>query len=401
MDNKEFQEMLGRVKAGIKDRYGEGREDYRQAYYAAREMQGLDTEDARIKTTLATNPTFVMARDLAGTSEPIYKGQREERGMGLSEDKATRAGQIIGTIGNDLTQDSTRGLWWLLNAPQATGNVVNEYALSKAQPDLFKHDNTDVAVPVMDNGKPKVYEKQEFTDINRQKYNAAVEAGLISKEGIKRKGVGSKDGKFTKRRYNPGDVAALAIPTGVAINAGLGLLNPLGGSGGYTAAIPDAEDPTKAANPLLEVAAKYILGRTGNLLPYDEFSEVRPDVSREDYNKYKAFKYDKKEDWNPLDGDFTVLAGAVKGTAEGIHGPEVQFLGRSLPVTTTLIPYLGALAGGVAGVRGKRPIKGGLIGGFGGLAAGAGAGIIAEEVRRRAVSNASQLEGGNAEGYLR
>ena len=79
----------------------------------------------------------------------------------------------------------------------------------------------------------------------------------------------------------------------------------------------------------------------------------------------------------------------------------MQFLGRSLPVTTTLIPYLGALAGGVAGVRTKRPIKGGLIGGFAGLAAGAGTGIIAEEIRRRAVSNASQLEGGNAEGYLR
>ena len=63
MDMQEFQDMLGRVKAGFKDRYGEGREDYRQAYYAARELQGLDPEDARIKTTLATNPTFVMARD--------------------------------------------------------------------------------------------------------------------------------------------------------------------------------------------------------------------------------------------------------------------------------------------------------------------------------------------------
>ena len=401
MDKQEFQEMLERVKSGFKDRYGEGREDYRQAYYAARELQGLDPEDARIKTTLATNPTFVAARDLAGTAEPIYQGQRAERGMALSDDRATRIGQIGGTIANDLTQDSTRGLWWLLNAPQATGNVINEYALSKAQPDLFAHDNTDLAVPVMDQGSPKVYEKQEYTDANRQKYDAAVAAGLISKEGVKRKGVGSKDGMFTKRRYNPGDVAALAIPTGVAINAGLGLLNPLGGSGGYSAAIPDAEDPTKAANPILEVAAKYILGRTGNLLPYEEFSQVRPDVSREDYNRYKAFKYDKKEDWNPLDGDFTVLAGAVKGTSEGIHGPEVQFLGRSLPVTTTLIPYLGALAGGVAGVQTKRPIKGGIIGGLAGLAAGAGAGIIAEEIRRRAVSNANQLEGGNAEGYLR
>ena len=85
---------------------------------------------------------------------------------------------------------------------------------------------------------------------------------------------------------------------------------------------------------------------------------------------------------------------------EGIHGPELQFLGRSLPATTTLVPYLGALAGGVAGVRTRRPIKGGLIGGFGGLAAGTGVGLVAEELRRRASSNQVQMEGGNAEQYL-
>lgn len=412
MDMQEFQDMLGRVKAGFKDRYGEGREDYRQAYYAARELQGLDPEDARIKTTFATNPTFVTARDLFADafpnapdrlkSEPIYKGQREERGMKLSDDMATRIGQIGGTIGNDLTQDSTRGLWWLLNAPQATGNVINEYALSKAQPDLFAHDTTELSVPVMDNGKPKTYDKQEYTEANRLKYQAALDAGLISPEGVKRKGVGSKDGVFTKRRFDPGDVAALAVPTGVAINAGIGLLNPFGGSGGYSAVLPSKEDPSKTENALLEVAAKYILGRTGNLLPYDEFSQHRPDVSQGDYNRYKAFKYDKETDLNLFDdGKVTLPTGVAKFTTEGIHGPELQFLGRSLPATTTLVPYLGALIGGVAGVRTKRPIKGGLIGGFTGLAAGAGTGIIAEEIRRRAVSNVSQLEGGNAEQYLR
>lgn len=392
--------FLDKLKAGFKDRYGEGREDYRQAYYAAREMQGKDPEDARINTTLATNPTFVTARDLVGKSEPIYRGQREERGMSLSNDRATKTGQVLGTIANDLTQDSSRGLWWLLNAPQATANVVNEWALSQANPDLFAHDNTGVQMPVMADGKPKVYDKQEYTEENRKKYEAARAQDLISAEGIKRKGVGQKEGNLTKRRFNPGDVAALGIPTGIAINAGLGLLNPLGGSGGYTAAIESKEDPTKTANPLLEVAAKYILGRTGNLLPYDEFTKYRPDVDKGDYNRYKAFKYDKKEDWNPLDGDVTLLAGALKGTTEGIHGPEVQMLGRSMPLTTTITPFLGALAGGVAGVQGRRPIKGGLIGGMTGLAAGGVTGIIAEELRRRVSSNANQLEGGNAEMYL-
>jgi hypothetical protein len=252
----------------------------------------------------------------------------------------------------------------------------------------------------MDGTKPKVYKDAALTRENQSRYDAARSANLISAEGIKRKGVGQKDGRFTRRRYNPGDVAALSIPTGVAINAGIGLLNPLGGSGGYAAALPSENDPSVTENAVMEVAAKYFLGKTGNLLPYDEFKKHRPDVSRSDYMKYKAFKFDKKGDMDLSDGDFTVPTGVVKGTLDGIHGPEVQFLGRSLPATTTGIPVLGAIAGGVMGVRRKRPIKGGLIGATSGLAAGSVTGIIAEEVRRRASSNQVQLDGGQAEGYL-
>ncbi len=393
-------DFLSRLKAGAKDRFSEGREDYRQAYYAARELQGLDPEDAKIKTTLATNPTFVMARDMLNISEPTYKGQRAERGMALSDDRATRIGQVLGTLGNDVVQDSTRGLYWLLNAAQAVGNVSNEYVLSKSNPDLFSHDKTGLEVPVMDNGKPKRYGNQGFTAANKKKYDAALEAGLISPEGTKRKGVGMKDGRYTRRKFSPGDVALLGAASGAAINGGLGLLNPVGGSGGYTAAIESADDPTKTSNVILEVAAKYFMGRTGDLLPYDEFSQYRPDVSKGDYNRYKAFKYDKKEDWNPTDGDFTVINGLLKGTTEGIHGPELQMLGRSLPATTTLTPFLGAVAGGAIGVKGRRPIRDGTIGGFAGLATGATAGIIAEEMRRRASSNNIQNQGGNAEQYL-
>ena len=217
------------------------------------------------------------------------------------------------------------------------------------------------------------------------KYEQALAQNLISKEGTKRKGVGQKNGVFTKRRFNPGDVAALGIPSGIAINAGIGLLNPFGGSGGYSAVIPSDEDPSKTENVIGEVAAKYILGKTGNLLPYDEFSQARPDVSRGEYNAYKAFKYDKEGDYNIFDdGKVTLPTGVIKATTDGIHGPEVQFLGRSLPLTTTLIPYLGAVAGGVAGVRTKRPIKGGIIGGMAGLGIGTAAGLVTEELRRRA-----------------
>ena len=65
-----------------------------------------------------------------------------------------------------------------------------------------------------------------------------------------------------------------------------------------------------------------------------------------------------------------------------------------------MIPYAGALIGGVAGVRTKKPIARGLQGGLAGLAVGGVTGMIAEELRRRASSNNVQLEGGNAEQYL-
>ena len=160
-------------------------------------------------------------------------------------------------------------------------------------------------------------------------------------------------------------------------------MTPFGGAEGYEAAVPSQEDKTKTDNVLAEVATKYILGRTGNLLPYDEFVKVRPDVSKGEYNAYKAFKWNKNADYDLTDGDLTSHAGAIKYTDEGIHGPEIQFLGRSLPVTTGIIPYLGSVAGGVAGVRTKRPIKGGLLGGLGGLAVGQIGGNLIEGERRR------------------
>ena len=201
---------------------------------------------------------------------------------------------------------------------------------------------------------------------------------------------------YTKRKYSAQvQVRSLALPASLAINTGMGLTNFTGGSDGYEAALPSQDDPTKTSNVIGEVAAKYILGRTGNLLPYDEFKKVRPDVSKGDYMRYKAFKYDKEGDLNPFDdGKITLPTGVLKATTEGIHGPEVQFLGRSLPVATTILPTVTAIAGTAAGVyNGSKkfmgvvpptntPIRRGLIGGGLGYAAGLITGNIIENERR-------------------
>ena len=423
-------------KEGFRDRYGEGREDYRLAYYQGRGREDKDSEGSRIGSTLGTNPTFTTIRDWTKTSRPEHRQSRIDAGMGLAEPGPRRTGQILGTMANDLTQDHTRSLWWLLNAPQAVGNVGAELALAKSAPDLYRHttptfdefataeknpvtgsmDRVKQGIPKVLMGGDGALQKEGLSrkqqKRNEMAYQLALKEGFIDAQGNRRKGVSvDKFGRYSKRQYNPGDVASLMIPTGIAINAGIGLLNPLGGSGGYTAVLPGQDDLTKTDNVIGEVAAKYILGRTGNLLPYEQFSKYRPDVDIGEYNRYKAFKYDKEIDFNPLDGNLNLLPGGVlKATADGIHGPEVHFLGRSLPVTTTLVPYLGALAGGIAGVTNKspdkdgvvrkRPIKRGLIGGMAGLAAGGATGLVLEEMRRRASSNTNQMAGGSAEQYL-
>ena len=347
-----------------------------------------DPSGARISTTTGTNPMSFRFRELLGWADPNQVEARREMGMDLRGGRRYKAGQFLGTIGNDLTQDHTRSLWWLINAPQATANILNEVALKKANPKLFEAKTATTGrypegIPVMPRDPDSPEKMLMNSDELEERYGTLVNAGLIDPaSGNTRKGVDVRGGKYIRRTYNPGDVAALGIAPGAAINFGMGLMTPFGGAQGYEAAVPSAEDPTKTDNVLAEVAMKYFLGRTGNLLPYDEFKKVRPDVSKGEYNAYKAFKWDKEFDMDLSDGDFTLPAGILKGTLDGIHGPEVQFLGRSLPLTTAMIPYAGAVAGTVSGIRTQTPIRSGLRRGFGGLVAGQALGHSLEALRR-------------------
>ena len=232
------------------------------------------------------------------------------------------------------------------------------------------------ASPVEFEGRPVRSKKQ------------AVLAGVADADGKTKAGISKKGSTYMERNYQPGLVDSLAIPAGIAINSGIGLLNPFGGQEGYKAVLESEEDPSKTNNVIGEVAAKYILGKTGGLLPWDEFKQVRPDVSKDEYMRYKAFKFDNEGDMNPLDGDVVVPTGVLKYTNEGIHGPEIQFLGRSLPLATAVMPAAASIAGTALGARmgharGRRAVTGGLIGGMGALAASSLAGNVIEGERRR------------------
>ena len=111
------------------------------------EAQGLDPTDApRISQNFGTNPTAVAAPDMMGISDPAYRKARKDMGMGVPESIAGKAGHMVGAVGNDINRDASRGVWWLLNAPQAVSDVMGEYLVNKANPDLYKSDNTGVSI---------------------------------------------------------------------------------------------------------------------------------------------------------------------------------------------------------------------------------------------------------------
>ena len=402
MTFEELIEGVKRAREGAKEAFSHGREDYREALKRAYIEEGRETDGSRINQMLGSNRTITMARELMGVqgpnpgilsqmfqAKPEHVRARQQMGLGLSSDGFTRAGQALGTLASDIVQDRGRELWWLLNAPQAAANVAQEMLLHKFAPDLYAADRQEI------NGKPifgKALAKTQGLIDADGKPTAGVSIAYEDIGNKDEKGRPKKDKVYYKRRHPAGFVEALAIPTGFAVNQGIGLINPFGGQEGYKAVLEDPNDPSKTSNVVGEVAAKYILGKTGNLLPWDEFKKVRPDVSKDEYMRYKAFKFDNDGDMNPFDdGQMILPTGILKATTDGIHGAEVQFLGRSLPVNTALLPAAAAMAGTTLGARGigrgRFKFKGGtaqgLAGGMTGALTGMAAGNLLEQERRR------------------
>lgn len=383
---------------GFQKDYQIGREDTQLAFYRKRQLQGKQKESPMAESMFSTHPGMTRLREATGRISPEHQQALKEQNIHLEKDRplAYQLGQFSGTAAADITQDNSRGIYWLINALQASANVVNELALSNPRigtPALWG--KSPVTRNVRDSKgnvlNTRALRKNDDLDMDHARDNKM----LTQIDGVEQPARGyswgvDDDGNevLVQRNYSPGMLAALAIPTGLAINNGLGLLTPLGGAEGFKATNPDPEDPTKTNNVLMEVAQKYILGKTGGLLPYDEFKKVRPDVSEAEYKAYQADKFDNKEDWNPMDGDVAILGGAFKANTDGILGPEVSMLGRSLPMTTGVIPFTTALAGNLVGARighnrYGRGVAGAVIGGTTGLAVGTVGGATIEGERRR------------------
>ena len=243
--------------------------------------------------------------EVAAKTVQVYpKGQAPSAGA--------RAKQIGGTLAADVMSDGLRNIWWFLNAPQALTQLTTLQSLHDAQRDI---------------------ENAPRGATTAQKAEAARIKGLTDEVSLLR---------------NRNVRLAATVPAIIAMSAGIG---NIGRPAGYKAVLPSESYPRRTDSPIGELVSRYFLGRTGRLLPYDEFSKERPDVSESEYRRYKAYQFDRKTDLNPFDdGTFNIL-GALKGTATGIHGPEINFMGKSMPAATAILPTLAAAAGARYGFR--------------------------------------------------
>ena len=217
---------------------------------------------------------------------PLTTGQYADIGDSFS----ARAAQTAGVVGRDIATDGLRNIWWFLNAPQAVAQIAALQGIHQA-------------------GKPYTGSKP-----------------LVGRGALR---------------------LAATAPAVIAMSTGIG---NIGRPAGYKAILPSDEDPRKTDSPVGELLSRYFLGRTGRLLPYDEFAKERPDVDKGEYQRYKAYQFNKQTDLNPLDGDFNIL-GALRGTTEGIHGPEINFMGKAIPALTGILPTAAAVMGIRKGIR--------------------------------------------------
>jgi len=259
--------------------------------YEERELEKMQLDRSVIERGVDNDPSLEKRLKYIDASKYTTEAGQD---ISLKGRPAARAAQAAGVLARDVMTDGARNIWWFLNAPQA-----------------------------------------------------ATQAAAL--QGI------HKTGLTHTKRPMIGNAALRLAATAPAVAAMSTAIGNIGRPAGYKAILPSEEDPRKTDSPIGELLSRYFLGRTGRLLPYDEFAKERPDVDKGEYMRYKAYQFNKDIDLNPLDGDFNIL-GALRGTTDGIHGPEINFMGKAIPVLTGILPTAAAIAGirrgvGTAGTR--------------------------------------------------
>ncbi len=435
-----FLEELEKLKLraqGAKDDLGFGLsegmrvtpEDRRDALWEIRDIEGK-SEPPRAVSTMATQPGIDVLRQIKtihpnaplpgvspysdeffvmrgkggmnfGPNAPADLSPGDKAGVerykrGLREQSFLRkAGFLGGAAASDLVNDSSRSIWWLINAPQAVTNLASELGAAHFSPDLFarrevsldeatkkgwvNYKQPAINEAALNERVRDISEEAERTLLNKfadgmvdpenpytdtdfdkdmavlqekSKRKALEQLQAEAKDNVgnyvrSRPGVKIRGNRILKNRFNPNLVnAATIIPAALGINAGIGLM---GRHEGYQAVVASEEDARKTENALAEVASRYLAGREGRLLEAEDFLLERPDVSMGEYQKYRGYLRDRDIDMNPFDDGKINFGGILKTNPDGIRGAELSFMGKSLPVNDTLMPTIGAAAGTALG----------------------------------------------------
>ena len=271
-----------------------------------------------VRTNVGDNVLQAIARDSAFNIDDNYRQVFSDPSISW----AGKAAYVAGRVANDLVVDGSRRPWWMLNHPMAQTAIAGDIASEAAglSPDYG------------------VY-AQQLEGRGLTPTREAIDEAFAEDMGFSYRGSGVKGIPLGLARNLPHVLGASAM---LAASGNTDFLNVAGGgrTPGFSSVITVEGNPTASQNPLLELGARYFFGRTGKLLPWEQFTAERPDVSPVDYDSYRAYQNDKGP-----------LMGLIKGTSRNIDGePEYGMMGFRVPLSAAATTA-GGLAGVVAGSK--------------------------------------------------
>lgn len=249
-----------------------------------------------------------------------FNPQNVKRAFAKEYGASAAAGHLAAAFLKDVTTDGTRVAWWALNHPLAITSMFSEGASRAAglAPDMPKLQREYMAAH-----SDRAGTREQLLDFNARKMGwhqegrAGIPAVLAQKA-----------------------IPALAATAIVQASGNHDFLNLAeGGRAPGFRAVLNEGDPTQTSNVPGELAARYVLGRRGSLLPWDQFTQERPEISEADYLAYKRHQHSRG------------LLGVAKATPRNLEGePEFEMMGFRTPMSAATTGG-GAMVGGIAGAR--------------------------------------------------
>lgn len=230
---------------------------------------------------------------------PAYKAYLEPETFG------DKLGYAAGRFAGDFSSDGSRNHWWRWNAAQA---LMNEFGQKIGKNlGLSKRDQILMGMGL----------------------TGAME---ISTGNVDVRNIGEGGRPQGRRSLFPVEVETIDPKTGQVVYE---------------------EDFTRSSRPFAEMAARYFLGRTGSLMPYEDLIKELPHVTPEEYQRYQSSVRDKTLfGWEDADRSKTTLLGSLAGTAIGaitkqpVRGALLgSGVGNAVPPAADVFSELGLLRG--------------------------------------------------------